>query len=145
MKKVKWLLFVALFLFCIRCDEDVEVFIIPHSHTDAGWFLTYNQYYEGKIVEIFNSILSVLPTNPSYRYNWADTNFLAKFYRETSEEKRVLIHKLVENGQIGFMGGGWVMHDETLPDYRNELLQMETGLRWLNETFGVRPRVGWQI
>lgn len=37
------------------------------------------------------------------------------------------------------------MHDEALPDYRNELLQMETGLRWLNETFGVRPRVGWQI
>ena len=62
--------------------------------------------------------------------------------KDTTEENRKLLHRFVENGQIGFMGGGWVMHDETLPDYRNELLQMETGLRWLNETFGVKPRIG---
>ena len=43
------------------------------------------------------------------------------------------------------MGSTWVMNDESLPEYRNMLLQMETGLKWVNETFGVHPRVAWQI
>lgn len=43
------------------------------------------------------------------------------------------------------MGSTWVMNDESLPEYKNMLLQMETGLKWVNETFGVHPRVAWQI
>lgn len=43
------------------------------------------------------------------------------------------------------MGGTWVMNDETLPEYKNMLLQQQTGLKWLNQTFGVHPRVAWQI
>jgi len=37
------------------------------------------------------------------------------------------------------------MNDESLPEYRNMLLQMETGLKFINETFGVHPWVAWQI
>lgn len=43
------------------------------------------------------------------------------------------------------MGGTWVMNDETLPEYKNMLLQQQTGLKWLNKTFGAHPRVAWQI
>ena len=43
------------------------------------------------------------------------------------------------------MGGGWVMNDESLTDYKNALLQIQTGLDWLWSTFGVRPKIGWQI
>jgi hypothetical protein len=43
------------------------------------------------------------------------------------------------------MGGGWVMNDETLTEFKNVLLNMETGLKWLNETFGRVPKIGWQI
>ena len=43
------------------------------------------------------------------------------------------------------MGSTWVMNDETLPDYKNMLLQMETGLKFINETFGVHPKIAWQI
>jgi len=37
------------------------------------------------------------------------------------------MRELVQNGQFGIMGGGWVMHDEALPDYRDMLVQIEVG------------------
>ena len=37
------------------------------------------------------------------------------------------------------------MADEACPDQASFLQNMQTGLRWLQETFGKRPRVGWQI
>jgi hypothetical protein len=43
------------------------------------------------------------------------------------------------------MGSTWVMNDESLPEYKNMILQMETGLKFVNETFGVHPRTAWQI
>lgn len=55
------------------------------------------------------------------------------------------MRELVQNGQFGIMGGGWVMHDEALPDYRDMLVQIEVGQRWLRDTFNIKPRVGWQI
>ena len=83
--------FILLLLFALtrygKSEENVEVFIIPHSHTDAGWFLTYDQYYHGKIIDIFNSVLKELSKNATYKYNWADTNFLARYY--TIEEAEI--------------------------------------------------------
>lgn len=51
----------------------------------------------------------------------------------------------MEKGQFGFMGGGWVMNDESLTDYKNAFLQIMTGVKWLEDTFNTRPRIGWQI
>jgi alpha-mannosidase len=83
--------------------------------------------------------------NPDFKFNWADTNFLAKFYEESNSTIQEQLHTAVKNGQLNFMGGGWVMNDETVADYQSMLLQQYTGLRWLNKTFGVHPRVAWQI
>lgn len=37
------------------------------------------------------------------------------------------------------------MNDETLPEYKSVMMQLETGLKFLNETFNKKPRFGWQI
>lgn len=37
------------------------------------------------------------------------------------------------------------MNDETLTDYKDVLNQIHTGNLWLQETFGIRPKIGWQI
>ena len=87
-----------------------------------------------------------MTSHKDYKFNWADTSFLAKWYREVaSEEEKKKLHKLVENGQWQFMGGGWVMNDESLTVYKNAFLQIQTGIQFLEETFGVRPKIGYQI
>lgn len=34
--------------------------MIPHSHTDAGWWLTFDNYYSGRVVNILESSLDYL-------------------------------------------------------------------------------------
>jgi len=41
-------------------DVDEVIMIgIPHSHTDAGWYWTYDSYY-GQAANILTSVLQVL-------------------------------------------------------------------------------------
>lgn len=123
----------------------IDVHIICHSHTDAGWYNTYDAYYSGRVKRILDSVVGTLSQNSQYKFNWSDTSFLAKWYKESDAESRQKLHDLVNNGQFQFMGGGWVMNDESLTVYKNAFLQIQTGIEWLEETFNVRPRVGWQI
>jgi hypothetical protein len=118
---------------------------VCHSHTDAGWYLTYNSYYTSKVQRILNSVVETLSKNRGYKFNWSDTSFLARWYSETSKDDRDKLHELVRNGQFQFMGGGWVMNDESLTVYKNAFLQIQTGIDWIESTFGVRPKIGWQI
>ena len=80
----------------IEGDEPLEVYLISHSHTDAGWIETYDSYYV-KVKKIIESVLDALKWDPSLKFNWADTSFLAKWYRETDSEYREIIHELVES------------------------------------------------
>ena len=53
--------------------------------------------------------------------------------------------KLVHNGQLEFVLGGWVMHDEAVTTMSDQVNQMTVGHRFILETFGVTPSKGWQI
>ena len=53
--------------------------------------------------------------------------------------------KLHSTGQLEFIGGGWVMHDEADPSLFGILNQMYQGLSFLRDTFGARPSVEWHI
>ena len=118
--------------------------MICHTHTDAGWAETYDSYYH-KVDRILEQVVKQLKKDTSLKFNWADTSFLAKWYRETDSENRDKIHEVVESGQFNFMGSSWVMNDETLLEYKDMLLQYKVGLNWVEDTFGVKPRVAWHI
>lgn len=94
---------------------------------------------------ILDGVTNSLSSNKKLKFNWSDTSFLARWYSEADKDHRNKLQELVKNGQFQFMGGGWVMNDESLTIYKNAILQIQTGLDWLEKTFGVRPRVGWQI
>ena len=51
----------------------------------------------------------------------------------------------MNNGQLEFINGGWCMNDEASTHYNGIIDQMSLGLRFISNTFGVRPLVGWHI
>ena len=54
------------------------------------------------------------------------------------------VQRLVSKGQLEFVGGGWVQHDEALNDLDTITLQLEIGHTWLKKTFGISvPRTAW--
>ena len=57
------------------------------------------------------------------------------------------VKRLVDNGQLEFINGGWCMNDEAAAHYTDIVHQMSLGMRFLNDTFGncATPRIGWQI
>lgn len=46
---------------------------------------------------------------------------------------------------MGCRNGGFCMHDEAATHYIDMIDQTTLGHQFLNEEFGVTPRIGWQI
>ena len=55
------------------------------------------------------------------------------------------VRRLIKNGQLEFLNGGWSMHDEACPTFNDMINNMMIGHQFLLEEFGVKPRIGWSI
>jgi hypothetical protein len=51
---------------------------------------------------------------------------------------REALWKVVSNGQLELVGGGWVSHDETLTDFESKLDNYAAGRRWIAHEFGIQ-------
>lgn len=69
--------------------------------------------------------------------------FFTRWWDEQTEERKEQVHELVRNGQLDFMNGGWCMNDEATTYYEDIITNMQKGHKFLLETFGVKPKVGW--
>ncbi|XP_022230104.2 lysosomal alpha-mannosidase-like [Drosophila obscura] len=133
----------------------VNIHLVPHSHDDAGWLKTVDQYYYGHknriqhagVQYIIDTVVSELIKDPKRRFIQVETLFFAKWWQEQSEEAQQSVKILVNEGRLQFTGGAWSMNDEAAVNYQSVIDQFTLGLKWLDETFGAcaRPRIGWQI
>ena len=41
-------------------EENLRVFVVPHSHNDPGWLMTFEQYFESKTKGILTSVTTAL-------------------------------------------------------------------------------------
>ena len=48
--------------------KNLTYYVIPHSHTDAGWWLTFNVYYHNRARSILTTVFNYLNT----KYNQQD-------------------------------------------------------------------------
>lgn len=123
----------------------VKVFIILHSHCDAGWLKTADQYYQNSTKSILETIIKLLNEDPELKFSWSEISFLARYLEEFPEQKKQLIN-LIQKGQIEIVGGGWAQHDEALPDFDLILRQMQAGFTYIRENLNVtKVKVGWQL
>ena len=109
----------------------VKVHFVPHSHLDAGWLKTYDEYFEKEVWQIFSKVIRKLSTDPKYTYTIGDIAFFRQFYQLTSQHERNLIHALVEGGQLEFVQGGMVSPDEACPNYGDIIRNFELGHQFL--------------
>ncbi|CAG9536717.1 unnamed protein product [Cercopithifilaria johnstoni] len=141
---------------CNRWSERkdiLNVHLICHTHNDPGWIKTIDQYYYGSqkvktatgVQYILNTVMDELEKDESKRFAWCETSFLWRWLVDYKQMKR--LQKLVQKGQIEFIGGGWVQNDEAVAYYVDIIDQMTLGLRTLNRYFGDCgvPNVAWQI
>uniref|UniRef100_A0A3Q1M671 Alpha-mannosidase n=1 Tax=Bos taurus TaxID=9913 RepID=A0A3Q1M671_BOVIN len=126
-------------------SEDLQVFVVPHSHNDPGWLKTFDKYYTEQTQHILNNMVSKLQEDPRRRFIWAEVSFFAKWWDNISAQKRAAVRRLVGNGQLEIATGGWVMPDEANSHYFALIDQLIEGHQWLEKNLGATPRSGWAV
>ncbi|XP_036590941.1 alpha-mannosidase 2x isoform X2 [Trichosurus vulpecula] len=126
-------------------SDNLQVFVVPHSHNDPGWIKTFDKYYTEQTQHILNSMVPKLQEDPRRRFLWAEVSFFAKWWENINAQKRAAVRRLVGNGQLEIATGGWVMPDEANSHYFALIDQLIEGHQWLDKNLGVTPRSGWAV
>lgn len=133
----------------------LNVHLVPHTHDDVGWLKTVDQYFYGSrndiqhagVQYILDSVIPELLSDPTKRFIYVEMAFFARWWREQDNTMKENVRKLVNEGRLEFVLGGWCMNDEASTHYNAMIDQHTLGFSFLEQEFGAcaRPRVGWQI
>ena len=126
-------------------EGKTNIHLVPHTHDDTGWLITVDQYYYKEVQYIIETVITRLEMNPDRKFIYVEIAFFARWWYEQTPEKQAGVKKLVANGQLEFINGGWCMHDEAAPHYVQMVDQTTRGHQFLMRHFNIRPSVTWQI
>jgi alpha-mannosidase II len=124
------------------------VIIVPHSHNDPGWLMTFDEYFETKSKDILNTIVTSLTEKITRKFIWAEISFLSLWWTRSNKTMRAKMKRLiVETKQLEIVTGGWVMTDEANAHYYAMIEQMIEGHEWLSANIdsSLQPNYGWSI
>jgi hypothetical protein len=126
------------------------VHLVPHSHCDAAYKKTVDEYYETEVRHVLNSVVLALKRDEKRTFLWSETVFLTRWWKDkrTKREYQELFRDFVNQGRVELVNGGWVMHDEAITRYDSQIHQMTYGHDLLQQLFPMRNvsiRTGWQI
>ena len=57
-----------------------QVILVPHSHNDPGWLLTYEGYFHFKTRNILNNMVSKMQTLPNMTFIWTEVSFFSHWW-----------------------------------------------------------------
>ena len=126
------------------------VHLVPHSHLDLGWLHTVEDYFyqqsyvNGQIILIISTMILGLEDNPDRRFSMTEVKYFKMWWDLQTPIKKDQVKKLVKNGQLEFVNGGWSSHDEACPSYDMMLTNLMAGNRFLREEFGdLQVKIAW--
>ncbi|XP_041468534.1 epididymis-specific alpha-mannosidase-like [Lytechinus variegatus] len=126
--------------------ETLNVYVVPHSHMDVGWVYTVQESMHAYAANVYTTVIAELARNPARRFIAVEQEFFRLWWDGVAtENQKSQAQKFVSNGQMEFIIGGQVMHDEAVTELSAIIQQMTEGHAFIYETFGVRPQFGWHV
>eukprot|EP00550_Attheya_septentrionalis_P003784 CAMPEP_0198284144 /NCGR_PEP_ID=MMETSP1449-20131203/3636_1 /TAXON_ID=420275 /ORGANISM="Attheya septentrionalis, Strain CCMP2084" /LENGTH=1164 /DNA_ID=CAMNT_0043981071 /DNA_START=337 /DNA_END=3831 /DNA_ORIENTATION=- len=127
----------------------LTVHLLPHSHCDAGYKKTVEEYYATEVKQILTSVTSYLDPSTKkkkgessqssqlHRFVWSEVVFLELWFDDPSVDASLKqsFRRLVKQGTIELVNGGFVMHDEAITRYESQIQQTSLGHSILHRIF----------
>lgn len=65
-------------------SSKIRVHIVPHSHMDAGWLSTFEEYSDEWVTKILTSVTQKMVKNPQYKFTIGDVAYFQNWYGKLS-------------------------------------------------------------
>lgn len=101
--------------------------------------MSVDEYQLSQVDVILDNVFVQLEQNPDRRFTYAETNFFAAWYRRQSLAVQLRVRKLIDQGRLEFVNGGWAQHDEAGPLFTEMIDQTTRGHLWLKKHLGICP------
>ena len=83
--------------------------------------------------------------NSTLKFTYVEMGYFKPWYLSQSPEKKNVVKSLIKNKQLEIVNGGWSANDEATPHFDDIIDNMMVGHQFLDEEFGVKPTIGWDI
>ena len=82
--------------------------LAPHTHDDAGWLKTVDQYLYGLnqtiqvagVAPVLDSVVAALAADPARRFAYGEVAFFARWWDDANSATRAAVRALVEEGRL---------------------------------------------
>lgn len=74
-----------------------------------------------------DSVIAELATDPTKKFIQVEIGFFYRWWNEQTDDTKTLVKRLVKDGQLEFINGGWCMNDEATPYYEDIIENMAIG------------------
>ena len=96
--------------------------MIFHSHMDAGWIMTVEDYYQKMVKKIFSEVFIALDKDFTRKFTHAEIRFFIMWWEEQNDKTKAFAREMVKLGSFEFVNGGFVASDEACTNY-GEIIQ----------------------
>ncbi|KAJ2819047.1 Alpha-mannosidase 2, partial [Coemansia erecta] len=141
-----------------QLPRNLTVHLVPHSHSDIGWNLSFEGYYRASVHHVLRRVSVELWGDAGRRFTWGDLAFLDLWLDDEGDAAngrlagadagltwRQVVVELMRRGQWDVVGGTYVSPDEGLATWWAHNAIVDTGHRTLARQLNATTRVGWQI
>ncbi|CAI2353902.1 unnamed protein product [Caenorhabditis sp. 36 PRJEB53466] len=131
----------------VKKEPRLEVIVIPHSHCDPGWIMTFDEYYNRQTRNILDGMARHLGEKDEMRFIYAEVSFFEKWWKDQTEEIRRKVREYLVAGKLEIVTGGWVMTDEANAHYHSMVTELFEGHEWILNHLGKQaiPKSHWSI
>ena len=117
--------------------------VFPHQHGDPAWLLRESDAFPA-MAEWIAASIALAQSDPTYRFV-IDQPIVVQSFEQIRPDLKTALQQLIDAGRVEIAGGFYVLNDLNLLSGESIARQIIYGQRYLEERWGRRARIAWNL